>query len=78
MPDVTTSSRDIHKRIEEIVARTNEQINFLNSMPGEFREQMNLQVYDDIEYLLRYITALHNMLADSVPKEIADGGAFKF
>lgn len=78
MPDVTTSSKEIHERIEEIVARSNEQIRFLNSMPDEFRAQMNMQVYDDLEYLLRYINALHNMLADSVPKEIADGGAFKF
>lgn len=78
MANVTATSSEIHDRIQEIVARSNEQIKFLNSMPSEFRAQMNMQVYDDLEFLLRYINALHRMLEDSVPKELANGGAFKF
>ena len=38
-------------------------------MPPEFRQQMNMKIYDDMEYLLRYIKALHLILEDSVPKD---------
>ena len=67
--DITVSSSEIQKGIEDIVRRTNEQILYLNSLPPPLREQMNMRVYDDIEYLLRYITALHAVLDDVAVEE---------
>ncbi len=70
MVNVVVSSEEILKGVEEIVERTNNQIRMINALPNEIRSSMDLQVYDDIEYLLRYINALQATLA-----EVAQPGA---
>jgi hypothetical protein len=72
MVNVATSSIEILKGVEDIVKRTNEQIKFLNSLPADIRHQMNTQVYDDIEYLLRYINALQATLAEVAQNDKPD------
>ena len=68
MPDVVTSSKAIHAELEAIVRRNNEKILALNSLPDVIRSQMDNQIFDDIEYLLRYITALQGVLKDVASK----------
>ena len=77
MPDVTTSSKAIHAELEAIVRRNNEKILALNTLPDVIRSQMDNQIFDDIEYLLRYITALQGVLKD-VAKAPAEGNLFEF
>ena len=78
MVNVVSTTKDIHSHIEEIVQRNNQKIQELNALPPAIRSQMDLQIFDDIEYLLRYINALHAALQESVPKDKANGGTFSF
>ena len=77
MPNVLVSSDEIQKGVEEIVARTNAQITMLNALPQELRGAMDMQVYDDIEYLLRYINALHAVI-DEVSQPGVEAKPFDF
>lgn len=77
MGSVTATSDEIQNKIKEIVTRNNAKVTGLNSLPELVRAQMDMQVFDDIDYLLRYITALHGIIGDMSKVEKA-GGHFEF
>lgn len=78
MANVVATSKEIQEKLEEIVSRANKQIGYLNSLPKQIRDQMDYQIYEDMDFMLRYIKALHSMLEESVPKDVADGRVFNF
>ena len=69
MVNVILRADEIQEKIVEIRDRTNQQIEFYNMLPSEIQGNMDTQVWDDIDYLLRYITALHGIIDDMTSGE---------
>jgi len=64
MVNVVVTSGQLREQLQEVVARTNEKIKVTNALPASIRDQMDMEVFDDIEFLLKYITSLHAVMAD--------------
>lgn len=77
MVNAPITSREIQQELKQIVERNNEKIKTINALPKEIAEQFDTQIFDDIDYLLRYITALHNVLSE-VADEKQEGNTFDF
>lgn len=71
MKEIPITGGQIQNEIKAIVERTNQKVRETNALPQSVRSQLDTQIFDDIDYLLRYITALHGILGDvaSQPKE---------
>lgn len=67
MVNVVTTSKEINNKLLELVARNNEKIEGVNQLPKVVREHMDMEVFDDIQFLLTYINSLHALL-----KELAE------
>lgn len=74
--NVMTTSEAIHNRLVEVVNRNNEKIKMFNTLPTEVRQHMDTEVFDDIEFLLRYISALQNLLSEVTDEQ--PGAKFEF
>ena len=77
MVNVVATNDELQRQLEEIVARNNRKIRDLNALPSAIRGQIDTQIFDDIEFLLRYITAMHGVM-DDVSKTNKFGGQFEF
>lgn len=78
MVNVVATSRELQERIEEIVQRNNTKIRALNELPDQIRASIDMELFDDMEYLLRYIVALHDVLSDVSKTNGVGGGTFEF
>lgn len=58
------TAEQINKEIEAITERTNQKVLLANSLPEKVRSQIDISYLDDINYLLRYIMALHSLIED--------------
>ena len=76
MTNVILSSREILNGIEDIVKRNNAKVIEYNNLPEFIRSQMDTQVFDDIDYLLRYISALQAVLNEVTEQKNAGTGTF--
>lgn len=64
MPNVALTSKEITDNVAAAVDRLNNRIQYINRMPKAMRSQIDMKLFDDIEYLVRYINALHAVIAD--------------
>lgn len=78
MANAVTSSEAIQAEVAAIVARNNQKITEINTLPDMIRSQMDLEIFDDIEYLLRYIKALHGVIEDLSADVKKESATFEF
>lgn len=64
MANVALTSKEITDNVAAAVDRLNNRIQYINRMPKAMRSQIDMKLFDDIEYLVRYINALHAVIAD--------------
>ena len=62
--DLPITSAQIHAELQAITARMNEKIRAANTFPEALRSQIDMSMFDDVDYLLRYIMALHKLIED--------------
>jgi len=78
MVNVVVTSKEIQRQLTDVIERTNQKIIGLNSLPNLVRSQMDMQIFDDIEFLVKYINALHGVLDEVAKLPDAGGGKFTF
>lgn len=77
MVDATVTSRQLQDELQALVARNNDKVKLFNILPEEIRASMDTEVFDDIDFLLKYIRALHMILEDAAETP-AGGNTFEF
>ena len=78
MVNVVVTTKEIHRQLLEVVERNNQKIQGINQLPDLVRSQMDMQIFDDIDFLLRYITALHGVLEEAAKSPDDRSRKFKF
>lgn len=69
MTNVVGNSREIQAELLAIVQRNNTKVTELTALPEEIRAQLDMQVFNDMMYLLHYINSLHAILEDVAEDE---------
>jgi hypothetical protein len=77
MPNVAVLTQTIQAQLTNITLRNSQKIEELSTLPPSIRSQIDTQVFSDMEYLLRYIQALHSVL-DDVAHSQASAETFDF
>jgi hypothetical protein len=77
MPNVAVLTQTIQAQLTNITLRNSKKLEELATLPPSIRSQIDTQVFSDMEYLLRYIQALHSIL-DDVAKNQTSPETFDF